>query len=299
MAFLKASLLLLGGDIESNPGPSTTIAGIIQKVVLGTFHQGNSKFADTAGIQCSCNALYAICFSIVKKVSLWKSHDLDYILEKGDETFKHLGIPRPLFMSELPHNILIENMFIEIDMLDNHFGLLGKNNIFEETALTRDTGNGLIFMTGGFTISLIWSKNAVFLFDSHSRDGNGAFTNNGSSVVLSFKSLIDVNNYIKMEYSKHFSDFHEKLYEIQYVRIRPKGNTSANVIKRNRRKVQNKTYFDNIYGTPKHDKIKIRKCENYAKLSGTPKHDKIKHDKGTKRAELFGTPEHENLKQSK
>ena len=52
MAFLKASLLLLGGDIESNPGPSTTIAGIIQKVVLGTFHQGNSKFADTAGIQC-------------------------------------------------------------------------------------------------------------------------------------------------------------------------------------------------------------------------------------------------------
>ena len=91
-------------------------------------------------------------------------------------------------------------------------------------------------MTGGFTISLIWSKNAVFLFDSHSRDGNGAFTNNGSSVVLSFKSLIDVNNYIKMEYSKHFSDFHEKLYEIQYVRIRPKGNTSANVIKRNRRK---------------------------------------------------------------
>ena len=153
MAFLKVSLLLLGGDIESNPGPPVT--GKIQKVVLGTFHQGHTKFGDTAGMQCSCNALYAICFSIVKKVSIWKSYDLDYILEKGDETFKHLGISRPLFMSELPRNILIENTVIEIDMLDNHFGLLGKDNIFEENTLTRDTGNGLIFMTGGFTISLI------------------------------------------------------------------------------------------------------------------------------------------------
>ena len=55
-----------------------------------------------------------------EKVSIWKSYDLDYILEKGDETFKHLGISRPLFMSELPRNILIENTVIEIDMLDNH-----------------------------------------------------------------------------------------------------------------------------------------------------------------------------------
>ena len=35
MAFLKVSLLLLGGDIESNPGPP--VAGKIQKVVLGSF----------------------------------------------------------------------------------------------------------------------------------------------------------------------------------------------------------------------------------------------------------------------
>ena len=65
MAFLEVSLLLLGGDIESNPGPPVT--GKIQKVVLGTLHQGHAKFGDIAGIQCSCNVLYAICFSIVKK----------------------------------------------------------------------------------------------------------------------------------------------------------------------------------------------------------------------------------------
>ena len=114
-------------------------------------------------LQCSCNALYAICFSIVKKVSIWKSYDLDYILEKGDKTFKLLGISLSLFMCELPHNIMIENAVMEVDMLSNYFGLLGKDNIFENNASVRETGNGLIFMTGGFMISLIWSKKFSFL----------------------------------------------------------------------------------------------------------------------------------------
>ena len=48
MAFLKVSslLLLIAGEIESNPGPATKN----QKVVLGSFHQGHPKFGDTAGI---------------------------------------------------------------------------------------------------------------------------------------------------------------------------------------------------------------------------------------------------------
>ena len=66
MAFLKISLLLLSGDIESNPGPAP-ISNKIRKVVLGSFHQGHPKFGDTSGIQCSCNALYAVCFSVIKK----------------------------------------------------------------------------------------------------------------------------------------------------------------------------------------------------------------------------------------
>ena len=109
MAFLKLSLLLLDGDIESNPGPSP-IANKIQKAVLGTFHQGHPKFGNTAGIQCLCNALYAIRFSVVKKVGVWKPFDLDYILENADETLKTLGINRALFMDEMPRTVLIEKL---------------------------------------------------------------------------------------------------------------------------------------------------------------------------------------------
>ena len=68
-----------------NPNP-------IQKSVLGSFHQGHAKFGDTAGTQCACNALFAICFSVVKRTTLWKSWDLDYILEQGDELFKKVNI---------------------------------------------------------------------------------------------------------------------------------------------------------------------------------------------------------------
>ena len=104
MAFLKLSLLLIRGDIESNPGPPTRE---ILKTVSGNFNQGHLKFGATAGIQCACNALYAICFSIVKKVSIWKSFDLDYILENGDETFKTVGISRAMELNELPRNLTI------------------------------------------------------------------------------------------------------------------------------------------------------------------------------------------------
>ena len=130
MAFLK-SLLLLAGDIESNHGPDYRI----QKSVLATFHQGHPKFGDTSGIQCSCIALYAICFSIIKKVSVWKTWDLDYILENGDATFKCLNIPRPLFMNELPHNIVVENEIVNIEMLGTYYGILSQNNYFDDHKL--------------------------------------------------------------------------------------------------------------------------------------------------------------------
>ena len=92
-----------------------------------------------------------------------------------------------------------------------------------------------------------------------------------------------------MEYSKHLSNFHEQQYELQYVRVRAKDNTSAisDAIKRNRKRVQNKASFDKIYGTPSHDKIKNQKCENHAKLFGTPEHDKVKKVKRVKYAELI------------
>ena len=56
----------------------------MRKAVLGSYHHGNLKYDETAGIQCTSNALIAVCFSVVKNVSVWKPCDLDFIFAKGD-----------------------------------------------------------------------------------------------------------------------------------------------------------------------------------------------------------------------
>ena len=59
MSFLIIMKLIVDGEVESNPGPTYNIA----KIVKASFHQGSPMFDATAGIQCACNALYAICWN--------------------------------------------------------------------------------------------------------------------------------------------------------------------------------------------------------------------------------------------
>ena len=56
----------------------------IKKAVSGSNHYGNLKYDETAGIQCTITALIAVCFSAVKNISVWKSWNLDFILNQGD-----------------------------------------------------------------------------------------------------------------------------------------------------------------------------------------------------------------------
>ena len=60
----------------------------VLKSVQGNFNQGNVVLLrDTAGKLCSCNALLSVCWSVVRKASIWKSYDLDNILTEGDKIY--------------------------------------------------------------------------------------------------------------------------------------------------------------------------------------------------------------------
>ena len=51
--------LLQDGDIETNSVPTYNI----ERVLQGSFHQGKRElFGETAGMQCACNSLYALCW---------------------------------------------------------------------------------------------------------------------------------------------------------------------------------------------------------------------------------------------
>ena len=97
----------------------------IKKAVQGIFHQGNNRFGEIAGIQCTSNAYFAIIFSVIKKVSLWKATEINYVLDKGDMLFKSLGINQQLAINELPHVVNIEGYNIHNDSFYNTVIYLG------------------------------------------------------------------------------------------------------------------------------------------------------------------------------
>ena len=82
-----SGMQLKDGDIETNPGPTYNL----EKIVHGCFHQGNSQlFGETAGIQCACNALYALCWTQIKQIFHWVRRGLDHILVEGCNLYKSL-----------------------------------------------------------------------------------------------------------------------------------------------------------------------------------------------------------------
>ena len=176
-------------------------------------------FGETSGIQCARNSLFAICWSSIKWVSVWKSWDLDYI-EQGDVFFKNINILRPLSFEELPATVRIDDHVIKVEVLANINRLLGASNMFEKHKnVLPGIGNGLIFTTHGYRFSLIWAKQNINLFDPHSRNKDGSFISSGSTTLLAFKSLSNVENYIKTEYVKHIQNFNETQVDLQYVNI--------------------------------------------------------------------------------
>ena len=55
--FSSIGLLQLCVDVESIPGLTCST----EKVIQGSFHQGNPRFGRNAGVQCACNSLFALC----------------------------------------------------------------------------------------------------------------------------------------------------------------------------------------------------------------------------------------------
>ena len=101
----------------------------ILKCTQGTFNQGDPKFGETRGLQCTCIARYSICFSVFKKVSRWRKNDLDCVLEKGDRLYKVLNVAHYLSFPEVPTNVTIGNLNINIRVIEERFGSVNCSNV--------------------------------------------------------------------------------------------------------------------------------------------------------------------------
>jgi len=269
--FLKNNCtLLLSGDIELNPGPNTLRDNLIEKSVQGTFHQGSDKFLETAGIQCSSNCFYAICYAHFRKLSLWKSHDLDYILEQGDRNFKKLGIRESPFIDQFSKVVEIGNSTctLEFNILDGHFvsgDSISVNFVQKEILLEHA---GAVLVIDGSCLGIMHyttlHNTKFFLFDSHSRNSEGHRVPGdlGTSVLLKFNEINEIKQYIRSVYKE------KNLFQIIYVNIHfeeeenVKRFISRDTLLRQKRS-QMKRSLKKIEDTKKHQQVKEKKRKIY------------------------------------
>lgn len=262
---IKLLLLAQAGDVESDPGPGTYN---VLKTVKASSHQGDVKFGISAGLQCLCNCLFSIALSTHRRIALWTAHDLDLILTKGNEIYCILNVTGPLSIPELPTVIDFADNHFDVQMLHNEIGYIQSPNERFLTTLfgsrNDDVGDGLLLIIGGFTVGVLWTKKNYFLFDPHCRDQDGSIPNNntGTSVLLKFSSLLQVEKYNCSTYLP-LTQGTPLQYEVQFTRILKIGSETSNTLKRksfpamttpdSKRK---KLYREQIKNSTKHEKVK-------------------------------------------
>ena len=211
--------------------------------MLVTFHQRNPKSGTTAGIQCTSNAFIAICFSVVKRVSVWKSFDLDYILDEGDKLMKLLEASGALCIDQLPLSLDIEGFNIRAQKLMLYNDLFNSVDLFfhHKCLSSNEIGNGAIFTRAGTSIALIWNTNSVLVFDSHSRDSKGCHISDGKSVCLEFCSVEVLDCFI-IKYFEYAKNTRFLQYDIQYIKVEASHTDILNILTvlRHRRQLDHK-----------------------------------------------------------
>ena len=103
--------LKLSGDVELNPGPFEIV-----RTVQGSFQGNVALFGETAGRQCACNALFSICWSVVREISFSKTIGLDLISFEGDKLYKSLDFQRYLNVDQLLRQVQIFRHTVKLQM---------------------------------------------------------------------------------------------------------------------------------------------------------------------------------------
>ena len=160
--------LIIDGDIESNPGPTY----VIEKAIYDSYHQGDQRFGNTAGVQCACNSLYALCWSQIKKVYSWNTSDLDHILTEGDKLYETLNTFDMLSVDDLPHfaKMYDQNVQIELLELETKLARLSDGDPFLRNTTPNSDNVLFLFFMGGNTTAIMSLQNFFYVFDSHSQD---------------------------------------------------------------------------------------------------------------------------------
>ena len=182
------------------------------KRVQGNFHQGDFKqFSyESAGVQCSCNALVMLC-KVDRIYRNLMSQHLDDVLRNGDKLYNvtarkleacgELARDRTLDNYQLPKTVVLGDYqyTVKYDILrygtfdEERESDLDTLEVEINRSFTVSERNILIF--GGYMMALYKDNvtNQYLFFDSHSRDRSGYPSPDGAAVARIFP---DINSLI-------------------------------------------------------------------------------------------------------
>ena len=187
----------------------------IHRLIRGNFHQGNMQLfsIESAGRQCSCNALVMLCTIEHVIDSLMPCH-LDEMLTIGDNLYKTrskelnsanvLAPDQLLDQTQLPDCLTIHQRPYTVAYKHEHFkhGRLGEDNSQSELntwlQYVFNISDRNILILDGYMMALYkhTTTGQYLYFDSHSRDENGLVAGEGTSIVLIFDSLQNLLKYL-------------------------------------------------------------------------------------------------------
>ena len=222
---------------------------LIENVVKGSFHQGDTSVFDqnSVGRQCVANCVIAGLYNSIVLVSNWTSHNLDNILRCGDKLYKSISKTNSLLQVHDigPQVTAFENTYdfhigreffgrIRKDQADNNIGSTLEKATF--SVIQENKTDQLILCIGnekGGSASLLFiSKKHCYIFDPHSRNSCGLPIDGGTSILASFKSRQNMISHIRFVNSLS-----------QYSRQNPMDLYSICVVFFNQVNIQIQSYF--------------------------------------------------------
>lgn len=116
-------------------------AGQVNHYVIGSYRQGDIRFGSTMGQQCSCIALFTLCWSTVRKVSVWYSYDIDNIVNVSNFFYNMMGISMYLTADDLSASSELYGHMFDVHLSGFETGEMTVKTIdvqwIEEVILTR------------------------------------------------------------------------------------------------------------------------------------------------------------------
>ena len=149
-------LLLLSGDIESNPGPTVDII----KLVSASKCIEHESFNELNRLQCSLTSLVSLYWASVKRVAICSTSDLDHILSEGNKLDEKSFLDKSLY---IPTYISVEDKIVELEASIQERGHIFSSHSNFLASSRKCNGDGILGKINGHSYFLLFCVRNSFI----------------------------------------------------------------------------------------------------------------------------------------